>query len=183
LIQLAIQKQGAFAGVKFLSFRSIFDADASDYRGGQVPFSLAFRIGVKWLAERGYEGFKADYYGGGKGSLYAYISPPLDWMDRNLEAIARLCEAEANSKTLATPPHAVSAEEDPDQMVSPESIAKWEGLDNRQKYRLRKKLKAWRGPTNTTEWTEVQDRKPRQAAYLYRLGSIRHLIDAVKPVE
>ncbi len=73
--------------------------------------------------------------------------------------------------------------DDPEQMVSPETIAKRYGLDNRQKDRLRHKLTAWRSPANSTEWTEVQDRKPRQPAFLYRLGSIQHLIDAEKSAE
>jgi hypothetical protein len=73
-----------------------------------------------------------------------------------------------------------SPADDSEDMVSTEIIAKRYGLDGRQKDCLRHKLKAWRAPDNSTEWTEVQDRKPRQPAFLYRLGSIRHLIDVAK---
>lgn len=70
--------------------------------------------------------------------------------------------------------------DDPDQMVSPENIAKRYGFTSKDKDRLRKRLEAWRKPENCTEWTEVQDRKPRQPRYLYRLGSVQHLVNEVK---
>ena len=68
--------------------------------------------------------------------------------------------------------------EDPEQMVSPENIAKRYGLTLRQKDRLRKRLEAWRKPSNCTEWFEVVDRKPRQPQFLYRLGAIIPMIEA-----
>ena len=73
--------------------------------------------------------------------------------------------------------------DDPEQQVTLENVVKRFGLNNLQKDRLRHKLTAWRGPANSTEWTEVQDRKPRQPRYIYRLGSIQYLIDAVKSAE
>ena len=80
-----------------------------------------------------------------------------------------------------TPGNAPAVEDDDlEQMVSPENIAKRYGFTSKQKDRLRKKLMAWRQPGNSGEWIDVPDRKPRQPQYLYRLGSIRHLIDEVK---
>jgi hypothetical protein len=69
---------------------------------------------------------------------------------------------------------------DPDEMVSPATIAKRFGLTRKQMDRLRKTLANWRSPTNCQEWTEFPDRKPRQSPYLYRLGSIQHLIDSAQ---
>jgi hypothetical protein len=66
------------------------------------------------------------------------------------------------------------------QLVSPADVAKKFGLTQKQKERLRKKLTTWRSPANCREWTEVQDRGPKQPKYLYRLGSVQHLIDAAK---
>ena len=74
----------------------------------------------------------------------------------------------------------VSLTADPEQMVSSATAAKQFGLTPHQKERLRKRLKAWRCPGNCREWTEVPDAGPRQPKYLYRLGSVRRLIDAVK---
>ena len=74
----------------------------------------------------------------------------------------------------------VAQADDLEQMVSPENLAKRYGFTSRQKDRLRKQLERWRKPSNCTEWLEVQDRKPRQAGHLYRLGSILPLIEAEK---
>ena len=69
---------------------------------------------------------------------------------------------------------------DPDEMVSPSTVARRFELDEKARGRLRKSLAAWRSRANYREWIEVVDRKSRQSPYLYRLGSIQHLIDAVK---
>ena len=74
---------------------------------------------------------------------------------------------------LATP-------DNPDEMVTVQTVAKRFELTEREKDRLRHRLNNWRRPSNCTEWTEPPDRRPRQCKYIYRLGSIRHLIDAVK---
>ncbi len=69
---------------------------------------------------------------------------------------------------------------EPEQMVSLTIIVSRFELTPHQKDRLRKQLAKWRCPANCTEWAEIQDRKPRQDKFLYRLGSVQHLIDAAK---
>lgn len=44
---------------------------------------------------------------------------------------------------------------------------------------LRNRLNRWRAK-NHEGWIENPDRRPREAKYLYRVGSVRHIIDALK---
>ena len=44
---------------------------------------------------------------------------------------------------------------------------------------LRTRLNRWRAK-NDTGWIENPDRKPREAKYLYRVGSVRPVIDALR---
>jgi hypothetical protein len=116
------------------------------------------------------------------------IPPDVEWE----KEVARLAILDpetarvARKLYMATPrlapqqPAKTTFDDNPEQMVSPSIIAERFGLTPKQKDRLRHKLTVWRSPANCREWTEVPDRAPRQAQYLYRLGSIRHLIDAAK---
>ena len=111
-------------------------------------------------------------------ALFAVHAPEIR---QAADALVRWCEQRVLPATTEAPPTAAQiAPDDPEQMVSPTNIATRFGLTEKQKDRLRHRLIKWRGPHNCRQWTEVPDRGPKQPQYLYRLGSIRHLIDAVK---
>ena len=94
-----------------------------------------------------------------------------------LEAEIKRIKTPGGDESTATPP---PPSDNLDEMVSPDSFGQRFGLDERQRERLRSRLREWRKPANSREWTELPDRRPHQSKYLYRLGAIRHLIEAVK---
>jgi hypothetical protein len=98
----------------------------------------------------------------------------------NEEHHAMVCNwlADGVEASKSPPPY-----NDPEEPVTPSTIAKRFGLTPKQADRLRKSLAKWRSPANCTEWTEAQDRKPRKSPYIYRLGSIQHLIDSAKSAD
>ncbi len=126
-------------------------------------------IGEKLGAKRVIEKAKQWTSGGKKNS------------EANTESDLRIIDvgsaANENIRGNDAPPQ-FNSENDPNEMVSVATIAKRHSLDKKSMDRLRHALATWRKPSNVGEWIEVQDRKPRQAGYLYRLGSIQHLINA-----
>lgn len=71
---------------------------------------------------------------------------------------------------------------DDDATLSPKKLAeKWSILPLFG--RLQSRLKRWRQENpagNGTAWIEVADAKPREAKYLFRVGSVRHILDDLK---
>jgi hypothetical protein len=112
--------------------------------------------------------------------------PPLRKASDFDEALAatddalRWCDQNAPGQPVAPSEPQAAKPDDPEQMVSPTTIAARFGLTPKQKERLRHQLGKWRTPANCREWTEVPDRRPRQPQYLYRLGSVQHIIDAIR---
>jgi len=45
---------------------------------------------------------------------------------------------------------------------------------------LRSRLRRWRAKNLDGDWIENSNRKPKEAQYLYRVGSVRHIIDGLR---
>lgn len=75
--------------------------------------------------------------------------------------------------TRVAPPH-----RDPTTLGSLSQLVEWYALSPGQKERLRKRLEVWRRQ-NFGEWVETQDAGPRDPRYLYPIGKVRAIVDAV----
>jgi hypothetical protein len=147
---------------RFTIFRQTWEQTYSE------PFPLTIEEWQRWLARADIPDkyFPAKRIAAGKWTMDD-ILPFVEGYLLKLRDIAKLNETKHTA-------------DDPEEMVSPATVAKRFGLTDKQIDRLRKSLAAWRSPANYREWTEIPDRKPRQSPYLYRLGSIQHLIDSAK---
>ena len=95
------------------------------------------------------------------------------------------------AEKLAGPPQAAGTAkdqstfvDDPDIPLSPAKLADRLGIppdDRKAREALRKRLESWRKANLDGGWIGVEDPKPREPKYLYPLGKVWPLIEALKP--
>lgn len=69
---------------------------------------------------------------------------------------------------------------DPSELVAMPELAKRGGLGDKQKERLRNRLKTWRQANLDGGWIENTEAKPREPKYLFPIGKVWPIVEAVK---